>query len=100
MPAAGGAETALVEHPDLEPKAFELSRTGLYFETRRRTGAELFADYAIRYLTFESSTVSVAFQGSSGFEYNRFAVSPDDQWILVGGRPHRTSELVLVENYR
>lgn len=86
--------------PTLVPRAFGLSRSGVYFATTRDL-VDLYAqEYTIQFLAFESGEVSELFRKVGPFRHAWLAVSPDDEWVLYSERPASTSELMLVENFR
>jgi dipeptidyl aminopeptidase/acylaminoacyl peptidase len=100
MPVEGGDATALVQDPRLDFRGFAISRRGVCFVTSEETLREHIEEYAIRFLAFESGEVMEVFRKTGPFLHNRFAVSPDEEWMLYSEAPAPTSELMLVENFR
>jgi Tol biopolymer transport system component len=101
MPVAGGEETHVVRESPREPRAWALSRSGIYFATHRPLPVGRTEEYVIRFLAFESGEVTEVFRQEGPFMDSWWlAVSPDEQWVLFGQRPAETSELILVENFR
>ena len=97
VPMEGGDETEVVSEP-LWFGDWALSQSGIYFTKERRRARR--EEYTIHYLDLESGQVSELYRKGGPFAHSYLAVSPDEEWILYGEWPLRTSELMLVEGFR
>jgi Tol biopolymer transport system component len=99
VPVGGGDETEVVPAPIGRWGDWALSRSGIYYCTRRaRRGRS--REYTIHYLDLESGDVTEQFRKEGAFGQLWLAVSPGEEWILFGEVPAWQSELMLVENFR
>jgi Tol biopolymer transport system component len=107
VPLQGGTETEVLLGPIALSSAWAVSQSGLYYATSRGLPPGLEpaksgrAEYVIHHLDFESGQVTDVFRKEGPFNQMGLAVSPDEEWILYSEGPlQRTSELMLVENFR
>ena len=79
--------------------SWALSRSGLYFHAID-SGDARSPEHVIRYLDFESGQIRDLHRKEGRFFRMGLAVSHDEEWILYSEMPPRTSELMLIENFR
>ena len=96
---AGGDESEVVKEP-IDWQDWVLGRRGLYYATTRYLVLFRRRELTIHYLDFTSGHSTVLLHKEGAFAHQGMAVSPDEQWILVGEAPGWQTELMLMENFR
>jgi Tol biopolymer transport system component len=101
LPVNGGDETEIVPGPIAASGGWALSRSGIYYATRRAE-RDLNEEYTIQHLDLESRQLTQLFRKEGPFDHAaaRLAVSPGEEWILFSEFDEWQSELILVENFR
>jgi Tol biopolymer transport system component/serine/threonine protein kinase len=94
----GGDEIEVVPGPIPFVGDWALSRSGVYYATERARGR--LEEYVIHHLDLESGQVSEVYRKVGPTTHAWLAVSPGEEWILVGEEPFPQSELMLMENFR
>ncbi|MFQ5570250.1 MAG: DPP IV N-terminal domain-containing protein [Rhodothermales bacterium] len=96
MPAAGGAETRILN--DLDSRDWgnwAVHNQGIYYVRRGQPTTLAFHDFA----TGTTTTLFTPPRSIPGMD-PAFAVSPDGRWILYGQVDRSESDLMLVEDFR
>lgn len=95
MPAEGGEETPVLEGRRLYHANWAVVDDGIYLINQGSNAIEFFSFATNRVTEFAPIKKEASLPTAFGL-----AVSPDGQWIIYSQIDHRTSDIMLVENFR
>ena len=93
MPVSGGEESQVL--PSVTQRAFSLVNEGIYFIQ----GAGVYGKPSIQFLSFATGKVKTVARMTAPASEG-LSVSPDGRFLLFSQADERSSDLMLVENFR